>query len=528
MQDQMERSSSDPSHDVGPSAAGCVVSGTRNVAYDAILRVARRAAAGFKAFGVQPGDTVALLLRNDIAYFEASVAANLAGAAAVPVNWHLRADEIAYILRDSEAKVLVTHADLLPPLSSLLDRSLRVLVVPTPPEIAAAYGIPEAACAVPAGQLGWNGWAGSCQPAEMVAATVPPPVIYTSGTTGKPKGVRRNPATPEMAGRAGQLATLVLGLEPGMRTMVTGPMYHSAPNATALVMAASGAQVWLQPRFDAEDLLRAIERHRLTHLFLVPTMFVRLLKLPDTVRSGYDVSSLRYVVHAAAPCSPDVKRRMIAWWGPIIAEYYGSTETNTVTYCTSEEWLAHPGTVGKAVPLAVVRIFDEAGSALPAGEIGEIYARNGAIADFSYKGDAAKRSSVEREGLITSGDVGYLDADGFLHLCDRRRDMVISGGVNIYPAEIEAAILTLPGVQDCAVFGIPHEEFGETLLAAIQRVPGVPLEAADVQAHVREQLAGFKVPGRVEFFNELPREDSGKIFKRKLRDPYWAGTGRNI
>ena len=526
MQNQIER---EPSAALDVSRAlGCVISASRRIPYADIMQTARCAAGGIKAFGLRPGDAVALLLRNDIAYFEASVAANLAGVPVVPVNWHLRADESAYILQNSETRVLVVHADLLPPLDGLLDRALRVFVVPTPPEIASAYGIPEAACLVPAGYVDWNEWVSRCEPAGTVAETAPPPVIYTSGTTGRPKGVRRASANAEMAMGAGELGALVLGLEPAMRTVVTGPMYHSAPNAIALTMAASGADVWLQPRFDAEELLRAIEDHRLTHLYLVPTMFVRLLKLPVDVQKKYDISSLRYVVHAAAPCSPDVKRRMIDWWGPVIAEFYGSTETNTVTYCTSAEWLAHPGTVGRAVPRATVKILDEAGSPLPAGEIGEIYARNGAIADFTYKGDEGKRSAVEREGLITSGDVGYLDADGYLFICDRRRDMVISGGVNIYPAEIEAAILTMTGVQDCAVFGIPHEEYGESLLAAVHCMPGVHLDAASVQAHVRKHLAGFKVPGRIEFLDELPREDSGKIFKRKLRDPYWAAAGRRI
>ncbi len=514
--------------DAPPPPPGCVISGDRQLAYVDIEERARRAAGGFRAHGVGAGDAVALLLRNDLAYFEASVAANLCGAAAIPLNWHLRAEEIGYILQDSEAKVLVVHADLLAQLEGSLDESLLVLVAPTPPEIAEAYGIAEGVRRTPPGRLDWNLWIDGQAPAADVAEGAPPPVIYTSGTTGRPKGVRREAPTPEQAEGSAAMGMMVLGLEPGIRTMVTGPMYHSAPNAFGLTMAAAGGQVWLEPRFDSEDLLRAIDAHKLTHLYVVPTMFVRLLKLPQEVRARYDVSSLRHVVHAAAPCSADVKRRMIEWWGPVISEFYGSTETNTVAYCTSAEWLAHPGSVGKAVPTAVIRILDEAGHELPAGEIGEVYARNHAIPDFSYKGDAAKRAEVEREGLFTSGDVGYLDEDGFLYLCDRRKDMVISGGVNIYPAEIEACILALPGVQDCAVFGIPNEEFGESLMAAVQLAPGATLDAAAVQAHVRKNLAGYKTPGRVEFLEELPREDSGKIFKRKLRDPYWAGAGRTI
>ncbi len=505
-----------------------IFSGARQISYAEILQRAQRAATGFKTQGMRTGDAVALLLRNDLAFFEASVAANLAGAAAVPINWHLRGDEISYILQDSGAKALVVHADLLSHLSGLLSEALIVLVVATPPEIAEAYGIAQEARDVPEGQLDWTAWVEQYEPAAVVEEMLPPPVIYTSGTTGRPKGVHRAAATPELARETAALAMMVLGLEPGIRTMVTGPMYHSAPNAFGLAMAAAGAQVWLQPRFDAEDLLAAIDRHRLTHLFVVPTMFVRLLKLSEEVRSRYDVSSLRRVIHAAAPCSPDVKRRMIGWWGPVIAEFYGSTETSTVTYCTSQEWLARPGTVGKAVPNAVIQILDEEGRVLPPCEIGEIYARNYATPDFTYKGDAAKRAGLERDGLFTSGDVGYLDADGFLFLCDRRKDMVISGGVNIYPAEIEGCILGLPGVQDCAVFGIPSEEFGEALMAAVQLSPGASVDAAAVKAHVRKNLAAFKTPAQVQFMDELPREDSGKIFKRKLRDPYWAAAGRKI
>ena len=261
---------------------------------------------------------------------------------------------------------------------------------------------------------------------------------------------------------------------------------------------------------------------------MVPTMFVRLLALPQEVRERYDISSLRWIVHAAAPCPVDVKRAMIEWMGPIVAEYYGGTETGPVTYCTSEEWLAHPGTVGRALPGAVVKILDEDGEELPPGQSGEVYMWHSAWPDFTYEGDEEKRRSVERDGLVSCGDIGYLDEDGYLYLNDRASDMVISGGVNIYPAEIEACLLSLPGVRDCAVFGIPDEEFGEALAAHVEPHEGAQLSEEEVRAHVREHLASYKTPRVVEFSDSLPREDSGKIFKRRLREPYWEGRERAI
>jgi long-chain acyl-CoA synthetase len=322
---------------------------------------------------------------------------------------------------------------------------------------------------------------------------------------------------------------MLAGIEPPrICTVMTGPMYHSAPNAFGGFAIRAGGEVILQPRFDPEELLQLIERYKVTHLHMVPTMFVRLLKLPEEVRRCYDLSSLQFVVHAAAPCPPHVKRAMIEWWGPVINEYYGSTETSAVVFCSSEDWLKHPGTVGKPLQDVSLRILREDGSNAAAGEAGDVYCRATKLADFTYHGDDEKRRKAERAGLISVGDIGYLDADGYLFLCDRRNHMVISGGVNIYPAEIENEILKLGGVADCAVFGVPDEEFGEALCAHIQPQPGVTLDAASLRAELSRHLARYKIPKLIEFSPELPREDSGKIFKRKLRDPYWAQAGRSI
>jgi long-chain acyl-CoA synthetase len=321
----------------------------------------------------------------------------------------------------------------------------------------------------------------------------------------------------------------VYGLEPGTRTMVPGPLYHSAPNAFALRAARVASLIALMPRFDPEAFLALVEKHRIEAMFMVPTMFVRLLKLPREVRRRYDLSSLRFVMHAAAPCPPEVKRGMIDWLGPVVHEFYGSTESGAVTVVDSKDWLARPGTVGQAVHGGEVRIYDDAGRRLAAGEVGEIYTRLEFLPEFTYHQLPDKRAEIDREGFITSGDVGYLDDAGYLFLCDRKRDMVISGGVNIYPAEIEAVLINCPGVKDCAVFGVPDGEFGEALLAVIEPQPGLPAPSvAEVRAYLAQHLADYKVPRRIELQSDLPREDSGKIFKRRLRDPYWAGTGRAI
>lgn len=507
-----------------------IVSGDRQIGQAQLLENVSRAAAGFSEMGVGIEDAVAIMLRNDFAFFEATMAASTLGAYAVPINWHFQADEARYILRDSAAKALVVHADLLPRVRGGVPAGVRIFVVPTPPEIQEAYGLSPQQCAPPEGLPEWNDWVSRQQPRALAPPPLPSSIIYTSGTTGNPKGVRREPFTEASAAKFGEMIAQIFGFraDGDFRTVVTGPMYHSAPNSYGLFAVKNGGFCVLQPRFDPEELLRLIERYRVTHLHMVPTMFVRLLKLPDEVRNKYDLSSLRFVVHAAAPCPPDVKRRMIEWWGPVINEYYGATETGGVVFHTSEEALRKPGAVGRPIKGGIVRIYDDEGNALGPHQVGEVYLRVEGFPDFTYNGLAEKRREIERDGLVTVGDVGYLDEDGYLFLCDRRRDMVISGGVNIYPAEIEAALIALPGVHDCAVFGIPDEEYGEALCAYIEPEPDANLNAAAVRDFLAGRLARYKEPKVIEFSHDLPREDSGKIFKRKLRAPYWEEAGRQI
>jgi long-chain acyl-CoA synthetase len=480
-----------------------------------------RGASALASLGVAAGDAVALLLRNDHPMFEASFAISILGGSPVPLNWHGTPEEMGYILADCKAKVVIGHSDLLSALSGTVSRDLPVITVPTPPDIARAYGISSTNSDLSDSALTWSDWIQAFDPWSEGVVKAPSSMIYTSGTTGRPKGVRRgalDESDPAIK-RALDTALDLFGIRAGARTVITGPMYHTAPNLYGLLAAREGAFVVLQPRFDAEELLRLINEHKITHLHMVPIMFVRLLRLPEAVRRRYDVSSLQVVAHAAAPCPPDVKRAMIDWWGPLICEYYGGTETGAVVACSSDEWLAHPGTVGRALPGAMVSILDDGGKSVPAGQAGDIYMRLKGWPDFTYENMPDARLEVEREGLITCGDVGYLDADGYLYLCDRKRDMIISGGVNIYPAEIEACLVNLAGVRDCAVFGVPDEEYGEAVAAAVELEDGARLSEEDVRAFIQSHLASFKAPRIVGFHQALPREDSGKIFKRKLREP---------
>jgi long-chain acyl-CoA synthetase len=514
-------------------------SGDRHLNSDDLhLRIAR-AASGFASLGVEAGDGVALYLRNDFAFFEAGIGAGVLGAYPVAVNWHYTIDEARYLFEDAAVKVLVIHADLLAPIRAAIPPGVTVLVVPTPPEIQLAYGLADEACQVPAGAIDWNAWRDGFAPRAEPPAELPSAIIYTSGTTGRPKGVKRGAADPgQAAARARMLAqsygfTDYLDATSGKSmaeivTAVVGPIYHSAPNAHANFSFRNGANITLTPRFDPEDLLALIQARRITHLNMVPIMFNRLLKLPEDVRRKYDLSSLRFVAHAAAPVSPPIKRAMIEWWGPVINEYYGSTEMGNVTFCTSDEWLAHPGTVGRVMPEALVRVIDKDGADAPPGVPGEVIGRQPGMGEFTYQNDPAKRRAMEKQGLITPGDIGYFDRDGFLYLCDRANDMIISGGVNIYPAEIEAELHKMPQVADCAVFGIPDEDYGEAVCAVVQLQPGLDVAEQEIRAHLRRHMAGYKVPKRVEFAIDLPREDSGKIFKRKLRAPFWEGQGRSI
>jgi long-chain acyl-CoA synthetase len=483
-----------------------------DVLFDRVLR----AASALRGLGVTAADTVALMLRNTPHVIELMLAARWLGATWCPINWHFKHDELQYILGDCGARLFIAEAALLRELQPAVPAGITAIAVGG--SAADAGGWPQ-----------WDTLRDAAAPCNDPAGTPRGPMLYTSGTTGRPKGIRRHTPSAAQAARTLDRSRLCYGLEPGMRALLNAPIYHSAPNGYVIgVSQMPDATLLLEQRFDAERTLQLIEQHRLTHAYLVPTLYVRLLRLPDDVKRKYDVSSIRHVSSTGSPCAPEVKRAMIDWWGPVFNESYGSSELGYMTYVTSAEALAKPGTAGRAIAGCELAILDEQGRALPTGRPGMIYARQPTMVDFTYQGNDGARRAMERDGFMTMGDVGYLDRDGYLFIVDRSADMVISGGVNIYPAEIEQTLLGLHGVEDCAVFGIPDDEFGEALAAAVQPRAGVHLSADEVRGFLREHLAGYKVPHVVTFHDALPREDTGKIFKRKLREPYWAGRTRRV
>jgi long-chain acyl-CoA synthetase len=353
-------------------------------------------------------------------------------------------------------------------------------------------------------------------------------MLYTSGTSGRPKGVRRplTGADPDDVPRASTWFFGLFGIEPfdGHVHLCGSPLYHTAVLNFAAISIQLGHPVVLMDRWEPEEMLALIERHRVTHSHMVPTQFRRLLALPGPVRAGYDLSSLRAMIHAAAPCPLEVKRRMLQWWGPVVVEYYAATEGGG-TGITAQEWLRKPGSVGRAWPGSQVRVLDAAGEDLPPGEPGLVYMRMGG-STFSYHKDSEKTRDALLGDMFTVGDIGYLDDEGYLYLCDRRSDMIISGGVNIYPAEIESELSCHPAVADVAVFGIPHDDWGEEIKAVVEPAAGVQAGQAlseDLLAFLAGRVAKFKLPRTIDYVDELPRDPNGKLYKRKLRDPYWAG-----
>ena len=499
--------------------------GEREIPHDELKAQAAQIATALGTAGVEHGDRVAIVLRNEPVFLALSAACPLIGAVPVPVNWHSRGRELRHVLAHSGARAVFAHSDLIGGVEESLPDGVALIEVPVPAETAAHYGEASVTGRHPL----LDDWIGDSEPCDGQSETARMSVIYTSGTTGLAKGVLRDAMTPEQSQQVAAVTLAAMGLRPGMRTLITAPMYHAAPNSQALFSLALGIELTIMPRFHPEEFLAIVQSQRITHAQTVPTMFVRMLELGDDVRARYDLSSLECVVHAAAPCPVHVKRRMIEWFGPVIFEYYGATEIGIVVACDSHEWLAHEGTVGRTLADADIHVFDPAGELLGPGETGEVYIRPPQYwPGFTYLDQEDRRREIDRDGYITIGDVGRVDEDGFLHLSDRARDMVISGGVNIYPIEIEACLLELEGVRDVAVFGIPDENFGEALAAHVDADPSAGLTDSAVRDHVGARLAGYKVPTVVVFDRDLPREETGKIFKRRIRERYWQDAGRSI
>jgi long-chain acyl-CoA synthetase len=459
---------------------------------------------------------VALLCGNRPEFAEALYAALRAGFRLTPLNWHLTGPEAGYIIGDCEARAFVADAS--------FERAAREALAITP-RVEVPLGVGGAI----EGFESYEELLDKESPEDLEDPILGSTMLYTSGTTGRPKGVYR-PTTPTTA----LLDQLVRTsrFRPGEDlALCTGPLYHAAPLALNLrVPIAGGVGVYLMERFDPEETLQLVERHRITHTHMVPTMFHRLLTLRPEMRARHDLSSLRFVLHGAAPCPVDVKQRLIDWLGPIVYEYYAATEGGG-TFITSQEWLARPGSVGRPNPGQVLEVRGDDGSPLPAGEIGTIYIKAPEEGRFEYYKDPGKTSSVYRGEFFTLGDMGYFDAEGYLFLTGRSAEVIISGGVNVYPVEIDAVLLRHEAVADVATVGVPNEEWGEEVKAVVRLRDG--FEPADALAEelialCRASLAHYKCPRSVDFVEELPRHDTGKIYRRLVRDRYWAGRRRAI
>jgi long-chain acyl-CoA synthetase len=492
--------------------------GTEHKAGDLLRRVNQLAHA-LRATGLDDGDGVAALVPNGIAPIELTMAALQAGWYYTPINWHFTAPEIAYIVHDTEAKVFFVHERFAEAGRAAADQA------GVPADARFSYGAVPGFTDVTALR---SGQPAGLPPRRTAGATM----HYTSGTTGRPKGVRRELSGLDPDDAADLLCALlqIFGVTSGQPNvhLVTSPNYHTAVTTFGGTALQYGHTLVCMDGWDAAKALELVERYRITNTHMVPTQFKRMLSLPEETRKRHDVSSMRWLIHAAAPCPVQIKRAMLEWWGPCVYEYYAATEGGG-TVVTPQEWLERPGTVGRAWPMSEIMIADDDGNPVPAGVPGTVYMKM--ALEFEYKDDPAKTAASRLRGFFTVGDIGFLDEDGYLFLCDRKSDMIISGGANIYPAEIEAEIIVHPKVADVAVFGIPDEEWGEQIKAVVQPADGVPPSAelaAEIIASLDGRLAKMKWPKSIDFVDELPRDPSGKLLKRRLREPYWAGRATAI
>ena len=472
-----------------------------------------------RSLGVQPGAAVAAMLPNGVEIVECSMACQEAGWHFLPLNTFLTAGEVARIVAHSGADALIAHEQyasvVTDPALDAARSDIAVLAVGT---VAGVKSLEELRRRFP-----------TTEPADRTPGSL---FTYTSGTTGQPKGIRRAfpTGTPDEAANASALfgrAFRFLPLE-GCH-LVSTAMYHGGAHGFYMGALNVGQALVIQGKFEPEAALQLIEEHRVTSAYMVPTQFVRFLKLAPEVRIRYDHSSLQTVVHSAAPCPQEIKQQMLEWWGPVVWETYGGME-GAATIAKPHRWLEKPGTVGRAIAGTKVRILDGDGNDLAANEIGNVYLESPG-SKFEYRGDPEATAAAFHGKAFTIGDVGYLDEDGYLFLCDRARDVIISGGVNIYPAEIEGTLISHPGVADAAVIGVPDAEWGEQVKAVVELVDGAYPSTAlaeTLQAWCRERLARYKCPRSVDFREQLPRREDGKLLKRLLRDEYWAGTGRKL
>ena len=471
-----------------------------------------------RTLGLKAGDTIALFMDNGARFPEIVWGAHRAGLIYTAIPFRSTAEEAAYILNDSDARLAVVSGSKAP----LADALKRLA-----PKVAlwAAVDGPIDDMAA------WEAGTGSMPARRIADEKAGGDMLYSSGTTGRPKGIRNEPVGDDIETPSVLLHStrVIYGFDESAVYLSTAPLYHAGPLRVAMVIHRLGGTVIFMEHFDPEQALALIDRHKVTHSQWVPTMFVRLLKLPAAVRARYDVSSLKVAIHGAAPCAIPVKQQMIDWWGPVLYEYYTGTECNGYTSCDSTEWLARKGTVGRST-LGELRILGENGEVLAAGEPGTIYFANGPA--FAYHNDPVKTAeSRSPEGWTTLGDIGYVDAEGWLFLTDRKAHTIISGGVNLYPQETENVLITHPGVADVAVIGVPNDDFGEEMKAVVQLVDPAqagPAIAQELIAFCRERLSPLKCPRSVDFDTNLPRQPTGKLYKRLIRDRYWQGRTSRI
>ncbi len=503
----------------------------RSVTWASLDERVNRLVNGLRARGLKNGDTVAIVSGNQCEWFELAQACAHGGWTYVPVNWHWVADELAYVFADANAVAVFVDQRFESAVADALGdpRGAAVQVVvglrcDTSAKVVADSRYVDYETVVAQGD-----------PSEPTDQMLGGPMFYTSGTTGRPKGVK-GALSGGMAMTPDIMKLVASGFAnwlpvPG-RTLLCGPFYHSAQWAFSFLPMIGGSSVVMQHKYDSAAALRLIDEHGCTNVHLVPTQMKRLLDLPDNVKQSFDGSSLTAVWHGAAPCPPAVKRGLIEWWGPKITEYYGSTEGSIISVVSSDDWMRKGGSVGKPLDTVEVIVVDDAGNRVAQGSEGTLYFRNKMGTDFSYHNDDEKTKAAHLEpGVFTTGDVGYIDDEGFLWLSDRKIDMIISGGVNIYPAEIEGVLAVHPSVEDVAVIGVPDEEFGESVKALVQVAEGVTASddlAKDLIAHCRQLLAGYKAPKSVDFVTNIPRTGTGKIQKAPLRAPYWEGKSRKI
>jgi acyl-CoA synthetase (AMP-forming)/AMP-acid ligase II len=491
-----------------------VIDGERRLTWRQYHEARNRLAHALVGLGLAAGEHAVLYAHNSGHVLLAGAAARALGVIPVPMNHRLTEDEVTYILDNSDAVAIFAGDAFVPMLERVRDRAarLRHVVLLGAERRPWAHHLEDLLAA------------GAADP-MVVPAGLGGSMIYTAGTTGKPKGARRQASDPAAA--LPRLAALNC-VAPDDVHLVAGPLYHSAPSGFAVYAHALGQTVVVMHRFDAEDALHTIERHRCTTTFMAPTLLKRLVDLPAEVRRRYDVTSMRSIVVAAAPCPMRVKEEILAWFGPVLYEFYGSTELGVNTVLRPEDMLRKPHSCGRAAPGVELAILDDGGQPVAAGHPGELHVRRGeGVFDGYYKNPQATAETARGEWLSV-GDVAWMDPEGFVYICDRKRDMIISGGVNIYPAEIEDVLHRHPAVEDAAVFGVPDPEWGERVHAAVQLRAGAVLTPADVTAFCRRHLADYKAPREVSFHADFPRDTAGKLVKRVLREPYWAGQARRV